>query len=271
MAEMWNTQNIKGLETSADLQMPLPLTQEGIRNLPDESLTKEFVDDTIKSLYPHLQVPGNVNVTVIPIIPGITLFSYIRFFHANPSVGAVDIYINGRKVVSNLTYRNFTEYMKAFPGYYRVAIFRAGTTSDPICINYMNLIGYRIYTAAITQSNESNCIEMINDNRRFLQKNMAYVRFVQLSANAPQMDVYLDDSLILADLNYREVSRYLAVTPGDHNLKLRDYYSGAVLLEDPLVSLQGGKAYTIYVVGDMTDRVGLQVIIPLEGASYLTF
>ena len=100
---------------------------------------------------------------------------------------------------------------------------------------------------------------------------MAYVRFVQLSANAPQMDVYLDDSLILADLNYREVSRYLAVTPGDHNLKLRDYYSGAVLLEDPLVSLQGGKAYTIYVVGDMTDRVGLQVIIPLEGASYLTF
>ena len=37
------------------------------------------------------------------------------------------------------------------------------------------------------------------------------------------------------------------------------------------MTLKGGKAYTIYVVGDMNDRVGLQVVIPLEGASYLAF
>ena len=124
--------------------------------------------------------------------------------------------------------------MKAFPGYYRVAVFRAGTTENPLTVSYINLIGYRIYTAALTGTEGNVSLEMINDNRRFLQGNMAYVRFVQLSANAPRMDVYLDDSLVLSDLNYKEVSRYMAVVPGEHNLKLREYFSGAVLLEDPV-------------------------------------
>lgn len=269
MAEFQNT---KGLETSKDLVMPLPLTEEGIRNLPSESLTEEFVDQTMKALYPGLNLPENVSITAIPIIPGITLFSYIRFFNANPKLGGVDIYVNGRKIATNLLYRHFTEYFKTFPGYYRVAVFPTGKKKNPICVNYMNLIGYRIYTAAITSTGEGGgCLEMVNDNRRFLKKNQAYVRFVQLSENAPRLDVYLDNNMILSDLNYREVSRYLAVEPGTHSLILRDYLSGLSVLEDPVVTLEGGKAYTIYVVGDMKDRVGLQVIIPLEGATYLTF
>lgn len=268
MTDIWKQ---AGVETSADIIMPLPLTQEGIRQLPLESLTQEVADGTAESMYPGVQLPGNLKITVLPIVPGITMFSYIRFFNAYPGAGSVDVYVNGRKVASNLLYRNFTEYMKAFPGYYRVAVFRAGTTENPLTVSYINLIGYRIYTAALTGTEGNVSLEMINDNRRFLQGNMAYVRFVQLSANAPRMDVYLDDSLVLSDLNYKEVSRYMAVVPGEHNLKLREYFSGAVLLEDPVVTLKGGKAYTIYVVGDMNDRVGLQVVIPLEGASYLAF
>ena len=268
MAEYYD---VNGLETSVDFIMPLPLTQNQIQELPQESLTVESPDETTKSLYPGIKLPGNLNLTVIPIIPGITLYSYLRFFHAYPYTGAVDIYVNGRKVVSSLTYRNFTEYMKAFPGYYRVAVFKAGTVTNPLFVNYMNLIGYRIYTAAITGPSGSPTLEMINDNRRFLRKDTAYVRFVQLSANAPRLDVYLDDSLVISDLNYKEVSRYMALRPGSHNIKLRDYFSGAVLMEDPDMTVEGGKAYTVYIVGDINDRVGLQVIIPLEGTSYLVF
>ncbi len=270
MAEFQNAK--KWWETSDDLVMPLPLTEEGIRNLPSESLTEEFVDQTIRNLYPGLNLPQNVNITAIPIIPGITLFSYIRFFNANPKEDGVDIYINGKKIATNLLYRNFTEYFKTFPGYYRVAVFPTGKKKNPICVNYMNLIGYRIYTAAITSAGEGGgCLEMINDNRRLLKKNQSYIRFVQLSENAPRLDVYLDNRLIISDLNYREVSRYMAVEPGMHSLILRDYLSGLSVLEDPDITLKGGKAYTVYIVGDMTDRVGLQVIIPLEGVTYLTF
>ena len=77
--------------------------------------------------------------------------------------------------------------------------------------------------------------------------------------------------MVLAELNYGDVSRYLQTTAGSHNLKMRDSLSGANLVESPDVSVENGKAYTIYIVGDINDRTGLQILVPLEGATYLDF
>lgn len=72
-------------------------------------------------------------------------------------------------------------------------------------------------------------------------------------------------------MTYKDVSRYLTTSIGKHNLKFRDYITGGVLVEDPEVNLEGGMAYTGYVIGDMNDRVGLQILIEKEGISYLNF
>ena len=61
-------------EISEALQMPLPLTKE---EAMQETLTQE---ESAARRFPIL--PSNANVTVIPIIPGITLFGYIRFLNA---------------------------------------------------------------------------------------------------------------------------------------------------------------------------------------------
>ena len=94
---------------------------------------------------------------------------------------------------------------------------------------------------------------------------------MQLSPTAPAMDVYWDDRMVLSDLRYEEISRYLTTAPGSHNLKLRETDTGKILVEHPKVNLKGGKAYTVYVVGSRADRAGLQVLIPLEGVTYLDF
>ena len=182
----------------------------------------------------------------------------------------MDIYVNGRKVASNLLYRGFTEYLKVFPGWYRVAVFPAGKRTNPLNVTNIQLRSNQIYTAALIGLDTFE-LQVLNDTRRVLNPNRAYVRFAQLSPNAPQMDAYWEDALVVSELDYQDVSRYLAATPGSHNLKMRDTLSGAVILEDPDITVQGGKAYTIYVVGDIYDRTGLQVIIPLEGTSYLEF
>lgn len=101
-------------EISEALQMLLPLTKE---EAMQETLTQE---ESAARRFPIL--PSNANVTVIPIIPGITLFGYIRFLNASPVETRVDIYANGRRVAADLRYQHFTEYMKLFPGWYRIAI-----------------------------------------------------------------------------------------------------------------------------------------------------
>lgn len=259
-------------ETSEDMMMPLPLTAEQANEAVNErTLTEEMADDTARRRFPSITLPNNTNITVIPIIPGITLFGYIRFMNASPGETRVDIYVNGRKVASNLLYRNFTEYMKVFPGWYRIAVYAAGTIRNPLTVTTLQVEANSITTLAVIGLSGDISTLAINDSRRFLNRNRAYVRFVQLSPNAPTMDAYWDDALVVSELNYQDISRYMTTAPGSHNLKMRDSLSGANLVEHPDVRVEGGKAYTIYVVGDITDRTGLQVLIPMEGNTYLNF
>lgn len=270
MAEM----NGLGVETNEEMIFPLPLREEDLAGLDEEQLTLEATNDAIRRLYPEINIIPNIpNISgaLIPIIPGITLYSYLRFFNAFPTVPAVDIYVNGRRVAENLRYRFFTEYMKAFPGYYRIEVYEAGSRENPLLVTFINLIGYRIYTATVIGAGDNASLELINDSIRPLPRRSTLLRIVQLSPNAPMMDAYLDDSLILADIEYKEVSRYLTTTPGDHNLKFRDTITGGVLVEEPELQLEGGSAYTVYVIGDMNDRVGLQILLEKEGISNLYF
>ena len=257
-------------ETSEDMLMPLPLTEEEA-NLTMENLTEEIVNDNARGRYPSITLPNNTSITVIPIIPGITLYGYIRFLNASPAEQNVDVYVNGRKVADSLLYRAFTEYMKVFPGWYRIAVYKAGTITEPLTVTTLRVQANDIITMAVIGLTGEISTQAINDSRRWLNRNHAYVRFVQLSPNAPTMDAYWDDSLVLAELNYQDVSRYLQTAAGSHNLKMRDSLSGANLVESPDVSVENGKVYTIYIVGDINDRTGLQIIVPLEGATYLDF
>ena len=166
---------------------------------------------------------------------------------------------------------DFTEYMKLFPGWYRIAIYRAGTVTNPLTVLRLQVQSGGIYTVAVTGLADALSTLTIEDSHRYLSPNRAYIRFVQLSPTAPAMDVYWDDRMVLSDLRYEEISRYLTTAPGSHNLKLRETDTGKILVEHPKVNLKGGKAYTVYVVGSRADRAGLQVLIPLEGVTYLDF
>ena len=256
-------------ETSEDLLMPLPLTEEEAKEKTD-FLTQERKEANARR-FPSITLPNNTNITVIPMIPGITLFGYIRFLNASPVETRVDIYANGRKVASDLRYQDFTEYMKALPGWYRIAVYRAGTITNPLAVLRLQVRPVGIDTVAVTGLAEDLSATAIADSRRRLNDKQAYIRFVQLSPTAPAMDVYWDERMVLSDLRYGDVSRYLTTTPGKHSLKLRDSKTGEILVEHPKVILKGGKAYTVYVVGSRADRAGLQVLIPLEGTTYLDF
>ena len=285
MDEDTNMTEMEGMETSADMIMPLPLTEEQIDNLTEENYTTEVSDvnfsgeqdnDMGRAIFPgNPFFPGNnrpnTNITIIPIIPGVTRFSYIRFLNANPSQTPIDIYVNGRKVASYLNYRAFTEYMKAFPGYYRIVVFKAGTRRNPISVSQINVIANRIYTAAFIDTGVNNEWQMITDNTRILNQNRAFVRFIQLSYTAPLMDVYIDNRLVLSDLDFQEVSRYLSLAPGRRNVKLKVATTNRTILEDPNMYLRAGNSYSVYIVGDSNSRMGLQVLIPLEGTSDLSF
>ncbi len=83
-----------------------------------------------------------------------------------------------------------------------------------------------------------------------LAQDEAQVRVAQLSPDAPPIDVWVDGERVLADLAFKTISDYLALTGGDHRVLGRA--SGAAanpVLFEFRVSVTPGEAYTLVIAG----------------------
>ncbi len=271
---------------------PFPDNNTVTPNIPDINVPAApgegpFPDNnTVMPNFPNINVPAapgegpfpdnntvtpNPNVNILPVYPNVTGISYVRFFNAAPNTGNVDIYVNGKKTVSNLSYRNFTEYMRALPGIYRISVYAAGTTTRPLYSGRFSIASNIIYTMAVAGLPGQITVESIADRKRAKNNYMSYMRFVNLSPNSSPLDVYVDNVLVISGLLYEDISNYLSLRPGNHSITLKEAATDIIVLEDPRATLRGGNYYATYVVGDITQSPGLQVVIPLEGTSYLQF
>lgn len=96
----------------------------------------------------------------------------------------------------------------------------------------------------------------------------AMVRVLHASPDAPNVDVYLDDTIVdaLTNVPFGTISGYLDIPAGDHNVKVyaTGTTSGPVIDAD--VSLTAGQAYTIAAT-DAVASIDAQVIEDSPSAS----
>lgn len=199
-------------------------------------------------------------------------YSYIRFLNAVPNNSSVDIYMNGRLTVSGLKYQQFTEYYKALPGTYTIEVYLANTKGNPLVIKKFSISANEIYTVAVVSIPPDIGVTIIGDTTHTKNNSFANMRFVNLSPDSGPVNVYVDKIPVVYDLTYLEVSNYLRLTPGKHTITISTTDTNKTVVSHPQVYLRGGNYYTTYVVGLM-DKVpdGIEILIPLEGASYLKF
>lgn len=263
--------NIAEMQAYDGRVMPLPIPEEELWRLEQEVLTPAVHLEPIRKILPEINIVPDVKDVEIPIIAGITLYSYLNFFNALVSVPAIDIYVNGKKVVSDLKYEEFTEFYVVFPGYYRIQIFESGQTKDEYSSTIINLIGYRVYTVTISGLKDHACLLLVNDCIYPIPEGDAYLRFVQISPNAPLLKVYFDGDLILTELDFREITRYLSTKANVHDITFKDYISDTVILEVHDLNMENETAYTAYTFGDFYSAEGLQIVIAKDGISHLSF
>ncbi|MDD3393030.1 MAG: DUF4397 domain-containing protein [Clostridia bacterium] len=262
---------MKGMQICDEIIFPLPLPKDEFLRLEEKSLTAEEYSEAIRKFLPEINIVPDVKNIRIPIIHGITLYSYLGFLNVFPSVLAIDIYVNRKKVVSGLSYGTFTQYQYIFPGCYRIQVCEAGKKAPALLDTFVHLIGYRVYTAAITGIEIDAALVLVNDSILPVPEENSFLRFVQLSSSAPVMDAYLEDRLILTEIDYRESSRYLSVLSGNHDLKIKDYISNCIIIEDSNLKLEGGNAYTVYIIGDINDKTGMQMLIDKDESNGINF
>lgn len=85
----------------------------------------------------------------------------------------------------------------------------------------------------------------------------ASVRVAHFSPDAPNVDVYVDDQVVLEDVPFPAVSDYLNLAAGEHTFAVRA--AGAEATSDPVfeasATLDADEAYTVAAVGTL-DSIG---------------
>ena len=121
----------------------------------------------------------------------------VRVLHAVPNAPNVDVYLNGSLLTSNLAFGKISKYTIFSPGEYEFQLFPTGTYDKPLLSQTIQLIANANYTVSIvTLSNDLYLFRLKDDNIP-ATKSQAFLRFINLSSNAPLLGLALPNGVTL--------------------------------------------------------------------------
>lgn len=85
----------------------------------------------------------------------------------------------------------------------------------------------------------------------------ANVRVIHSSVDAPAVDVWVDGSVAITALNYRETSGYVQLDAGQHNVKVTPTGASTPVVIDATVTLEANKDYSVVALGKLANITAL--------------
>lgn len=196
--------------------------------------------------------------------------AYLRLLHASPGTSAVDVYANSSLIASGLSYRGFTEYLQVIPGKYIIKVFPTGTTGTALVETEVEVPVQSIVTAAVIGASPSIGVKAFFEPVLQIPAGKLYMRFANLVPDSPGLDLVLSDGTALfEDVSYGAAASYIAVFPNTYTFYLQQTGTDKRLLYVPNIQLMPGRFYTVYAIGQVKGNTPLQVLVPLDGNSYI--
>ncbi len=186
--------------------------------------------------------------------------SHIRFFHSASNTPAVDILVNGQKVIKNISFKQFSPYLTLVQGKYRIDIVPVGNET-PIFSALVPIMGNHTYTFAAINSDNHLQLQPMLDNTH-LPAGQAKIRFAHFSPDTPVVNVSLKaGDHLFENVLFKQITDFLEVSPGtaDIEVSLADHQS--VLLTIPDFKVEPNIIYTISILGYSTKNPKLEAVI----------
>ncbi|MEG1409100.1 MAG: DUF4397 domain-containing protein [Terrisporobacter sp.] len=194
--------------------------------------------------------------------------SYIRVLHASPDTPPVDIYVNGAPLFKNLAYENFTEYVPLGKGTYKVDLYPAGKDETPILTQNVDIPENEVITVVATGNlNDIQLVSYMESNPKDLPHDKSRLRFINLSPDSPELDVWLDGEVAFKDVGFLDATNYLNLPAGTYivGFDIADTKDKVLELK---TEVKGEKVYTMYILGDMSNLTSIQ---SLDGSTYMRY
>jgi len=154
-------------------------------------------------------------------LPSSSTKAKVRFVHAIPDLGELNVFVNTTSLNSKLNYQQYTDYMEFDGGLlYDIAAFRAGTEDvRPVVASLVNLLGGSIYTFYAEGSYANKNLKIIA-KVDYTPPPDFYLRFVHVSPDLNQVDVLINDQAQFFGLDFTESTDYVPMAPGAYSVKI---------------------------------------------------
>ncbi|MBM7870151.1 hypothetical protein JOC70_001621 [Clostridium pascui] len=195
--------------------------------------------------------------------------SFVRVLHAAPGAPIVDIYANDNLIIKRIRYQQFTPYFQLPAGRYNIKIYPSGTKINPILNSEVNIPSNMIFTVAAIGNLPNIELYAVPDVAT-INQSKTLIKFVHLSPNTPNIDIALSNGTkLFGDIGYKDTTNYITVNPSTYTIQARPTGAQNVILTVPNIRLKPNRSYTIYIVGLTGGDPLIQVLIPLDGSSYI--
>ncbi|HTI57766.1 DUF4397 domain-containing protein [Mucilaginibacter sp.] len=175
----------------------------------------------------------------------------VSFFQAAPDDPALDFYLDNNKVNwGPINYGDGVDYFRAFASK-RTANFYLPSTMDSQFSDTLSFKDGNIYSLFLAGPKTHQELVLLNDTVEKPASGRASIRFIDLSPDAPAVDVAVKDSAaFITNKNYKQYTSFTPM-PGDKNYTFTILQKGTstVLATLDNVSIANGGVYTIIFTG----------------------
>lgn len=148
--------------------------------------------------------------------------SNIRFLHNVLGAPNVNIYLDNKELVLNLAYQDFTQYLNVHDGKRKLVIKISGT--DTILVSKEIKLSEDGYQTVVILGNVNDLTTIkgknYKDNLNCPKPNSTNFRFIHGIFGAPNVDVYVNDKIVFANVSYSNngVPEYASLVVGAPNI-----------------------------------------------------
>lgn len=194
----------------------------------------------------------------------------LRIIHTVPDAPTVNVLVNGKLAFSKVAFADISDYLEFKERVYSISFVSATTPSIPIFETAVGLRAGRNYTLAITGKLALIETLLLDDPTNLSTTGQPQIRFVNLSANAPAVNVLAKNGIeatLFSDVSFMNSPTYVPLKSGQYDISLEVAQTERVTLQAPNLTFEPGHHYTIFAVGLFASQPELQLLTQADTLS----
>ena len=185
----------------------------------------------------------------------------VRVVHASPDAPAVDVWVDGNKVLTNVPFFTASDYLDVPAGPHDIKVTPTGDANTAVIdAKGVTVEAGKAYTIAATGKVADIKPTILSDNLAAPAAGKAHVRVIHFSPDAPAVDIKVKGGpTLISNLAFPKDSGYAPVDAGSYDLIVTPTGTDTVALDLPGTNLEAGKIYDVFAVGLLNGEPKLTV------------